>query len=182
MLRSFRVPHEQIAKDIRAANQSHDAVALKPGDPVAIDVSGLPRDRQDEIADVLTDRLREMGFRPAPRADVTLKARVDKKSKSITQTYYKVKTAIPLPSKESIELTYLRRRAWLEFEKQGKVLWSAYGSHDPPSYVRLTSDWKFTKEYGTPKYSIYSEHRLPEYLRGRKVRTGSTSLYADGIR
>ena len=187
-MRSFNIPHAAISQKVKAALRSNDILALRPGDPVRVDVSGLPTERQAEIANILKTRLQKGGFRIADEAAVSVHAELDEEPKEMTVRYYILEGMQVLPSRDSewLDMTYERRRAWLRFKRDGKKLWSVNAWHSPPSHVRFSKEESASGSagaaFGLPDYSLYSERKLPTYLRARNgKRIGSTSFFAEGM-
>lgn len=182
ILRSYAIPIMKIEKEVELAYRSSDFVALRPGDPVQIDVAGIPSDKREEVLATLTRRLKESGFRPVPKTSVILLAWVDKKSKTCHVKY--TEGMFGGPGKAVYEFTYERQPANMQFIKQAKVLWSASDSIKPPGFLQKIPKGDVLPNCGGPDYSLYEKHRLPEYLRGYKSKNvaGTTTLLTDGMK
>jgi hypothetical protein len=192
VLRSFRIPHADIKQKIAQVYRTADVLALRAGDAVRIDVSGLPAPRRSEMHAALENELIKKGFVPAAAAAVTVKAFTEPE-RAFEQTYIKSKGALPFTpvfvskaDKDRCEtFSYRGRVAQLWITKGGRKLWSRSGIEQPPNWLsedELPQDGKLDF-YGEPKYSIYTDPHFPDFIAGDYSGVlGSTTLNADGLK
>ncbi len=180
VFRAFELPTDSISKKLEEIFQTTDVIALRVGDPVSVDVSGLPLDRQDEIRDVLVRRLEEEGYRPSRTAKITLCASLDQ-IHPVDVTYHRM-----WDMKEKWTYNYEIQRARLEFVNGDRRLWSTTAYEIPPGSIRIDKlpTTGFVSNWGGPDYQMFSEHRLPAFLRGDRSGSvlGSTYLSASGAK
>ena len=190
VLRSFKIPHANIQKRITHTYSTSDVLALRPGDKVKIDVRGIPMERRAEIRDALENEFAKKGFTPSGSAKVIANAFLDPEEE-FEATYIKSDSVIApvfltddIPQERRREVTYRGRHARLWITKDGRKLWSRSGMERPPSRL-VEADVPASGElsfYGEPKYSIFIEPRLPDYISGDYSGVlGTTILRSGGI-
>ncbi len=159
ILRPFKIPHQDIGSRIAHVNKNVEVLALRAGDSVQIDVTGIPADRRSEIRSILQQRLAEKGFVPAKSGKVTVKAFLDPEQ-TFETTYCKQFTD---PKKTGHTLSYRGRRGHLQIIKGNRTLWRRSGIESPPSWIKeVPADGKLDF-YGEPKYTIYTEPGFPDF-------------------
>jgi hypothetical protein len=177
-LRAFKLPHPRAEQVILAAEKRSDLFALRPGDPVRIDVSGVPANRQKEVNDALERRVKEVGYRLDLSAKTVFVASVDTVGKKVSKTY--------TIGKSQVTGTYNERWARLKIVQNGRVLWET-ASTDAPGIVIVIPNGvdpvEYISRFGSPAYSVYSKHPLPGVLRASKDAEplGHSQFFASGI-
>lgn len=187
ILRSFRIPYKDIRTRINKTYAATDVFALRAGDTVKIDVSGMPAEDREKTRRTLAVALVEQQFFPADESKITVKAFVDpvKEFEAIYSTsILSVVFGDNLPD-DAVRLKYRGQHAHLQFKKGPRVLWSRSGMEKPPRHLKKEelpsgSQMKF---FASPKYSIFSESRLPDFLPGDYAGPlGKTTFYVNEVR
>jgi hypothetical protein len=177
-LRVFKLPHERAEQVILSAEKRSDLFALRPGDAVRVDVSGVPRERQKEVNDILERRVKEVGYHLDVSAKTVFVASVDTVGKKVSKTYE--------IGKKSVTGTYNERWARLKIVQNGRVLWEAASTDSPGILIMIpngTDPVEYISRFGSPAYSVYSKHPLPGLLRAAKddKPLGHSQFFASGI-
>jgi hypothetical protein len=179
VLRAFQLPTKSIARKIEEIYRKTDVIAVRTGDPVRIDVTGIPREKQHEVREALKKRLTDEGYRPSPNAKVTLRASLDA-ARRTTVTYSKMWSG-----KEKHTYSYDIQQARMEFVKNKRTLWYTTAYKAPPSAIadHKLPETEFVSIWGGPDYSLFAERRLPAYLRGDRSGSvlGTTYLHSTGM-
>lgn len=178
-LRQFSLPHPAFANRVKEALKQPGLFALRPGDAVRIDVSGVPADQQAEVQSSLEKGAAKVGYVPSASAPVVIQASVDTRGTKERITYTVGGSSIPC--------SYTDRPARLKIIKNSKVLWTQSSSHSPPYLITFSS--KTTVEqyvrdnFGDPDYKLF-EQPLPGVIRGDGTKNvlGTSELTATGIR
>ena len=180
VLRAFQLPIGSIAKEIEEIYRTTEVIAVRTGDPVRIDVAGIPPEKQEEVRAALKKRLADEGYRPSKQAKVTLRASLEP-ARRTTVTYSK-----SWCGKEKRKYSYDIRRAHMEFVKDKRTLWSTTAYEIPPSSIakRKLPKTEFVSDWGVPDYSLFVERNLPAYLRGDRSGSvlGITHLFSAGMK
>ncbi len=178
-VRAFTIPHADIEIPFTPATASPGVFALKPGDRVGIDVSGLPISRQNEAKATLEGRLKKIGYVPCAVAPTMLFASIDKDG---------TKTGVGLVSGGAV--TYNRRPARLRLVQNGRELWSEAWAVSPPFFLQAPEGQSveaYLQDYGVgePRYDLFSKAPLPAYVPtpARPVMPfGDSAFTADGVK
>lgn len=179
-LRTFTLPHPTVATKVAEALRQPGLFALRPGDPVAIDVSGLPADRQAEIKATLERRAAKLGYVSAPSSAVVFQASVDKTGTESSITYQFGGSSVKCP--------YMQYHARLKILKNGKLLWHQSSCHTPPFLITVMGKNDIQQmvkdQYGGPDYKVFTDPPLPGVIRGEGSKNvlGSSELTASGVR
>ena len=180
IFRAFELPTRKIAEEVAKFYETSDVIALRVGDPVRIDVSGLPRERQEEVRATLNKRLKEIGYHVSANAHVALKASLEEPFEADV-TYNKM-----WGGKGRWDYTYHIQKARLEFVKGEQTLWSSTKYKSPPMTIseKKMPDSSHVAEWGQPDYELFSKNRLPKFLVGRGMgsKRGRTVLLANGTK
>ena len=179
VLRAVTLPHADLRARIDGAKASPGRFALKPGDRVRIDTTGVPADRQAAVRAALEGRLKELGYAPDEAGSATLLASVDGVGVKAEVTYV-ARTPVP----------YVRRPAKLQLVQNGKELWSDAWSVPPPLVPR--PEGKETVEQcltrcgaGDPNYDLFKDAAIPTHFPAPglpAVALGTSEFTADGFR
>jgi hypothetical protein len=155
-------------------------IAIRIGDPVRIDVAGIPQERRHEVREALKRRLADDGYRPSSNAKVTLRASLEA-AKRTTVRYTKMWSG-----DEKFEYSYEIQRARMELVKNNKTLWSTTAYDAPPSVIaeHKLPETEFVSSWGGPDYSLFTERELPAYVRGDRSGSvlGTTYLFSTGMK
>jgi hypothetical protein len=178
-LRPETLPHAAALSRIQGAKQKPGLFALRPGDAVRVDVSGLPAAKQEEVKATLERRVQELGYQPKATADTVFRAWEEKEGRLKHVTYHF--------GKSSRTFSYTERFAYLQIVKGGKKLWEAVGCDHPPLMITFAAG-VVPKDHlsglGGPDYKVYSDRPLPGMVHGDKKggALGHSDLSATGIR
>jgi hypothetical protein len=174
-VRAFTLPAPETLGAVAAAKAKPGAAGLRPGGGVRIDVTGVPEDRREETQAALAKRLREVGFVPDEKAEVTLFASVDSPGTKPTVVY----TAIG-------SYSYTRKPTRLRLVLNGKELWNDAWAVEPPfafDYPKGTVlvDQLAKLGIGQPDYKAFTLAPFPSHLPGPNAPAtaiGTTDLAA----
>ncbi len=192
VLRCFKIPDAEIKRSISQVYRTADVLALRAGDSVRIDVSGLPAERRSEMREALEQALAKKGFLLADSAAVTVKAFADPE-REFQKTYIQSKGSLPFTpvfvskaDKDKCEtFSYRGRVGQLWITKNGRKLWSRSGIEQPPNWlneVDVPEDGKLDF-YADPKYSIFTDPQFPDFIAGDYTGVlGTTTLQANGLK
>lgn len=178
-LLSLNLPHPAALAKIETAIRDPNLFALRPGDAVRVDVSGLAADQRKEIKATLERRVKELGYRLDPAASVVFLALEEKTGtpKKVTYNF----------NKGSKTFSYTRRQARLQIVKAGQVLWETADSDDPPFIIMYHDAGELDDKvagYGSPDYGIFTNRPIPGVIRAKHKHGGAlgwSSLRASGI-
>ena len=178
-LRAFTLPPADAPARVAAAKGSPGTFALKPGDRVRIDVTGIPMERQAAVKTALETRLKEVGYVPDEGAPVALVASVDVAGIKTTVTY----TA-------DVSGEYVRRPAKLQLVFNGKELWSEAWCAPPPLVPQPAAKERLEKYLervgaGEPNYDLFKQVPVPAYVAAPTAPVaalGASEFTPDGIR
>ncbi len=149
------MPHPEATRLLDQAKKQSDLFVVKKGTSVALDVSNVPAQYQDEVKKSLTQQIEAVGCKVAPAAPVTVKATITGPQKD-TASYF---------SAGSFEIN--RYNSTIAFEYAGKTIWSGTQSNVPGflSSPREKSYQQQIDEAGAKPNLYYFGHvNLPEYL------------------
>lgn len=177
-LRPFELPHPSVDKKLQAELAKPEFFALRPGDGVRVDVSGVPADKRAEVVASLERRLQVVGYRSDPKATAVLFASEDAAGKPATANYSGHK---PTP--------YTYRPARLKLMKGEKVLWEQAWAIEPPLSAKVAGSEPLTDlfqsgRFGEPNYRLFSAAPIPAMFRGPRAPIfafGASELQSDGI-
>ncbi|MEM7454197.1 MAG: hypothetical protein AAF456_07555 [Planctomycetota bacterium] len=179
VFRSFDVPVARLAHELDEIYRNEDIIALQSGDPVSIDVSGLPVERRGEIYGVLASRIQENGFLPSQNAEVTLRAFLEQPRE--TEVTY----SLMWSGKQKFVFSYRIEAARMEFVKGEDRLWHARKYILPPGSIAEDKmpRSEFVEQWGGPDYDLFNDYKLPRFLCARRgTRSlGSFRLWAEGL-
>jgi NAD(P)-dependent dehydrogenase (short-subunit alcohol dehydrogenase family) len=178
-LRAFTLPPADAPARVAAAKGSPGTFALKPGDRLRIDVTGIPMERQAAVKTALETRLKEVGYVPDESAPVALAASVDVAGIRTTVTY----TA-------DVSGEYVRRPAKLQLVFNGKELWSEAWCAPPPLVPQPAAKERLEKYLervgaGEPNYDLFKQVPVPAYVAAPTAPVaalGASEFTPDGIR
>jgi hypothetical protein len=178
-LLSFVLPHPNALAQIEEALRQPGLFALRPGDDVRVDVSGLPTDRQKEIKQVLEGRAKLLGYRLNSAATVVFEASEDKRSTPRSITY-------SFSGAGSRTYKYDERKARLKIVKAGRAIWETAGCQEPPILLVAKGSAPPTEApnwFGDPDFDLFTKRPIPGVIRGdaNKKALGTTDVAADGL-
>jgi hypothetical protein len=182
-LRPFTLPQPSVQERVAAALKRFSIFALRPGDPIRIDVSGIVSAKQAEIMATLERRASALGYHPADDAPVVFAASEEKQG--TTERVLYSYTFIITSEKEGTPFTYTKRPAYFKITKAGKVLWETSGFVGPPQRIDYKKgDSTHLTNCGGPDYEIFAKSVIPGVIRNDKEMTtlGRSELTAEGIR
>ena len=176
-IRAFTLPHIDPRSQISSARSNAGQFALKPGDHIRIDVSGVPADRQAEVKAALEKRLKEIGYVPDGNGSATLLATVD---------IVGIKSSITYVAREPVP--FVRHPAKLQLVLNGKELWSEGWSTPPPLFPQPLPNEPMQVclercGAGSPNYDLFKIAAIPAYFpipTAPAVALGSSRLAAEG--
>ena len=153
--------------------------ALKPGDKIRIDVTGLPENRRADVTKSLEQRLAKLGFHVDPAAPAVLFASVDATGTKAVTCYsgYDI-------------YSYLKYPAELRLVVNGRELWSDAWAVEPPLKIRLPLGVTLANHLkpmpiGEPNYQLFASAPLPFYLAGPQAPNtvlGTTELKGERLK
>jgi WD40 repeat protein len=157
-LAAFELPKSQTASLIEEVSDRPDALALKSGDGIKIDVTGVPENRREEVQKALEQRLKTLGFRSDPAATAVLFAALDTVG---TKTSTKYTGFDPF--------SYTNKPASLRLVVKGKELWSDALANEPPFTIRVPVGVALPEhlkqfQIGEPDYKLFATAQLPLFI------------------
>lgn len=154
-LTGLEMPHPEATRLLEQAKKQSDLFVVKKGTPLALDVSGVPAQYQDEVKKSLTQQIEKIGCKVAPAAEVTVKATITGPTTD-NVSYF---------SAGSFQIN--RYASTISFEYGGKTIWQGSQSNVPGflSSPREKSYQQQIDEAGAKPNLFYFGHvHLPEYL------------------
>lgn len=149
------MPHPEATRLLDQAKKQSDLFVVKKGTALALDVSGVPAQYQEEVKKSLTQQIEKVGCKVAPQAPVTVKAKVTG-PESDTISYL---SAGSFP--------FNRYASTISYEFAGKPIWSGTQTNVPGflGNPREKSYQQQIDEAGAKPNLYYFGHaNLPEYL------------------
>jgi hypothetical protein len=146
---------------------------LKPGDPVQVDVSQVPKEHRDDARDALENALKETGYQPAPNASLVLQVIPEKERfEERTYTINQVNSFGITTSKNGERQEKYRFRvqsADVRLLKDGKDIWDKriQVTHSAPISVTATGTESVADKLAAFSYSDYGllkRLELPKFL------------------
>lgn len=179
VLRPFTLPHADPQPHALAAQNKPDAFLFKPGNPVRIDLEGVPADRRDEVKAALEGRLKELGLVPDGNAPAVLFASVDPVGTVASVTY---------PGEGT--LSYVKRPARLRLVLNSREAWSEAWSLPPPLTLEVPRGAKVTSVLaktgaGEPNYDLFAKLPMPASVPGPNSPGGpfgTSDFTTDGLK
>ncbi len=167
------LPHLKELVSIAAAADSAGTTALKTGDGVRVDVSGVPEDHRADAQKALEQRLLALGYRIDPAAPSVLFASVDGAGTKTVTAYSGFDP-----------FSYIRKPAVLRMVVNGAEVWSESWAVEPPFTIRVAggqslADYLKPFAIGEPNYSLFAQAPLPASFPGPQAPTaplGATEL------
>jgi hypothetical protein len=159
-LSAFDLPQPLTKMYVAFAADRSGAFALKTGDAIRIDASGVPENRRSEVQTALENRLKALHYRPDPAAAAVLFASVDATGNKVAASYSGYDT-----------YSYMRTPAVLRLVVNGKDVWSDSWAVEPPFSIRLPvgvllPDHLKQFNVGEPNYSLFSNAPIPPSIPG----------------
>ena len=191
VLRCLNIPMKEINARIKNLKKRSDIVMLEPGDAVQIDVSRLPKNRQQEVKEWLVAQARERGFIPVESSPIVIQAS-EGEERTIKKSYRRVLSHRGTiadfiapdwdPNAPFRYLRYKGREARLQILKNETSIWRRWQLCKAPSFIESLPSDGWLDYYADPDYKLYSNARLPKFLLdgGLKRSLGQTRFYADG--
>ena len=182
-LRPYALPQPGVQDKIAASLKRFNVFALRPGDPVQIDVAGIAPEKQAEVARTLERRALQFGYQPAPNAPVVFQASEDRQG-TTERVIYSYSFFIT-SEKEGRKFTYTKRPARFKIVKGSKVLWETSGYVEPPYRLEIKEGMPTHLSIcGGPRYEIFAESAIPGVIRNdNEMKTlGQSELTPGGIR
>jgi WD40 repeat protein len=176
-LYSYSLPNPQSIESIEEACDQSELFALKVGDGIKIDVTGLPENKRGEVQTALEQRLKSLGYKVDPASKAILLASVDTTGTKSGTAYTGLETFV-----------YQKKPAVLRLVVNGKELWTGAWAIEPPFTIRMApsvalADHLKQFEIGEPNYKLFTAAPIPSYFPGPQAPTspfGNTELL--GIR
>jgi hypothetical protein len=150
-----KVPHNKATETMSRAQKSGDLFIVQPGAKITIDVSGVPRQFQDECEQGLAKAVEKIGCKVDPRGDVRLVASVTgPKQEAVSYQF----------SGSYVVQAYASKIAFVLGDRE---IWASHASN-VPGFVSLqgdeTMESHLEKVGRSPNISIFTNAALPEYL------------------
>jgi hypothetical protein len=164
-LAAAKLPHKEATALLEKALSQPDLFVFREGTTVNLDVSGIPADQRNRVAQALTAMLSEMKCPVAPNGAITLVAKVEgpkQETRSYTTGDYQVQVY-------STQLTFVY---------QGKPVWQTGGSNIP-GFIFLKEgenvEGVLRKASQGPSYAFYDNVVLPKFLQKPGESQGAAS-------
>lgn len=160
------IPHAAALQALEAAVKKPEMFAFRSGVSVKLDVSAIPEDAQDEVRQILTERLKEMDCEVRDTADITLAVGASgPKERTVSYWHsgdYKVK----------------EYQMWIKILAGEQVLWETSAGGVPFILFLKPGEnvgQKLRQLTAKPNYDWFKTVALPKYLQHAPVK-GSLAL------
>lgn len=161
------MPHAEAKRLLEEAKKESDLFVVKKGTPLAIDVTEVPQQYQNEVKESLAKQIQGINCTLAASAPVTVKAIISG-PKEETVSYFSAGSFV-----------MNKYTSTIQFEFQGKTIWSSSQSNVPGALTspREKSYQQQIDEAGAkPNLRFFGYANFPEYLQ----RPAASSTSAGG--
>lgn len=178
-LAAYDLPHTQALMRIAVAIDQPNLFALKTGDGIRIDVTGVPESHRGEAQAAIEQRLHALGYQSDPTSPAVLFVSVDTGGTKTSTTYSGYES-----------YSYTKTPAVLRLVVNGKELWSEAWAIEPPFTIRVPVGVTLTDHLkpftiGEPNYKLFANAPLPSFIPGPQSPTspfGTSELNSERLK